>query len=115
MQSRRLQLVAVQLSDQDITVRVKAELRFRYDTTAAVTWRPAAVTVYVVEAMRSLLLQWVRGQATVLRQGPHRELALQAQALKLLKLLCPLLHQFQAKFYLQSWHLHLELHRAIES
>lgn len=92
MQSRRLQLVAVQLSDQDMTVRVKAELVFRYDTTVAVTWRPAAITVYVVEAMMSLLLQWIRSQATGLRQGPHRELALQAQARKLLKLLCPLLH-----------------------
>lgn len=49
-------------------------------------------------------------RATVLRQGPHRKLALHAQAWQLLKLLCPLLYQFQTKFYIQSWHLHLELH-----
>lgn len=66
--------VAACYSGQDMTVQVKAELCFWYDTTAVV------IIVYLAEAVVSLLLNRIHVPATVLRQGPHRQLALHGQA-----------------------------------
>ncbi|KAK5852100.1 hypothetical protein PBY51_023599 [Eleginops maclovinus] len=90
-----------------MTAQVKAELHFEYNTTVVILKAHSHHSVPPGGRGKPPPSILSMSGASVLRQGPYRELALHGQAGPLIQLLCPLSHQLQTKLNPQSWHLQL--------